>query len=66
VPVETRSAGGLHVKEQRSFKLDIERGWANGTTVKFSRRPNDVTGNIVMKLQQVRRGAALRAQSTFE
>jgi hypothetical protein len=60
VPVEMRSSGGLHVKEQRSFKLDIERGWANGTTVKFSRRPNDVTGNIVMKLQQVRRGAALR------
>ena len=53
VPVET-SAGGLHVKEQRVLALQVERGWANGTTVKFARRPHDVTGNIVMKLKQVR------------
>jgi hypothetical protein len=42
------------VKEQRVLRLDVERGWANGTTVKFARRPHDVTGNIVMKLKQVR------------
>jgi hypothetical protein len=53
VPVETKNSGGAHVHEHRKLTLDIERGWANGTTVKFARRAQDVTGNIVVKLQQV-------------
>jgi hypothetical protein len=53
VPVQTRNAGGLQQEEKRSLRLEVERGWANGTTVKFAKRPQDVSGNIVMKLQQV-------------
>jgi hypothetical protein len=53
VTVETKNAGGRHAQEERCLKLDIERGWAHGTSVKFAKRPQDVTGNIMMKLQQV-------------
>ena len=53
VPVQTRNAGGLQQEEKRSLRLEVGRGWANGTTVKFAKRPQDVSGNIVMKLQQV-------------
>ncbi len=53
VPVETKNSGGRHMHEHRKLTLDIERGWANGTVLKFAKRLQDVTGDIVVKLQQV-------------